>query len=194
MRAGVWSREGVLCRRQAHPESLPPGWLPYGGLGGLCGVCSAEGMTADLSPAWPRRPLEAARLDRVPEDLLLPVTVLGGAEPPAGFQLHQGRGVQRGAGDRGLTAHVRHPQDQQGECLQARPHPKLQNPCPRALTQTPGQTKTNTQADRHENTIHTDAQAPPTHGGTLSAPHTRTCTAWRQRADAVNLSGLEPGQ
>lgn len=80
--------------------SLPEkgGWHGVGS-----GVCLESalprGMTAGLSPAWPRRPLEAACLDRVPEDLLLPVAVLGGAEPPAGFRLHQGGGVQRGAGD-----------------------------------------------------------------------------------------------
>ncbi|XP_064432755.1 ankyrin repeat and BTB/POZ domain-containing protein 2 isoform X7 [Mirounga angustirostris] len=60
-----------------------------------------------------RRPLETARVDRVSEDLLLPVALLSGAEPPAGLRLHQGGGVQRGAGDRGPAAHVRHPQDQQ---------------------------------------------------------------------------------
>lgn len=130
-----------LCRHQAHPEPARKGGWHGVGSGVCSGSALPRGMTGGPSPARPRRPLEAARLDRVPEDVLLPVAVLGGSEPPAGFRLHQGGGVQRGAGDRRPAAHVRHPQNQQGECHQAGPHPGLKHPVPgTCLTQATGQT------------------------------------------------------
>lgn len=126
-------------------------------------------MTAALPLPGPRRPLEAARLDRVSEDVLLPVSVLGGAEPPAGFRLHQGGGIQRGAGDRGLAAHVRHPQDQQGECLRAGPCPKLREP--RLQSPRPQQTMRRTQRRTHRKTD--TGTTPPTDRWTQGPSHTR---------------------